>query len=337
LVDHDKGRVVKLIVQIPCLNEEQTLPATVAAIPRHILGFVNVELLVIDDGSTDRTAEVAKNLGVDHVISLRQNVGLARAFRIGLDRCLALGADVIVNTDADNQYSGADIATLVQPILAGSADVVVGDRQTGQIAHFSRSKKLLQRFGSKVVRLFSGVNVPDAVSGFRAISREAAFRLNIVSSFSYTVEMLIQVGAKGMAVTSVPIHTNAKTRDSRLFSNPLRFIERSGTTLLRMYTMYRPLRVFTRLGLYLAFLGLLPMIRFLYYFVVGQGSGKIQSLVIGSALLTIGFFIFTLGLVADLISQNRQLVEMTLEKVRRLEDALVNEQGRELKTRRARR
>jgi len=310
---------MKLIVQIPCLNEEQTLPMTIADIPRQIAGIDKVEILVIDDGSKDRTAEVARELGVDHILINRRNMGLARSFRRGLDCALALGADIIVNTDADNQYNGADITALVQPILAGTADVVLGDRQTHTIAHFSPAKKLLQRFGSYVVRKFSGVNVPDAVSGFRAISRDAAFRLNIVSPFSYTIEMLIQVGAKGVAVTSVPIRTNPKTRDSRLFSSMLHFIERSASTLVRMYTMYRPLRVFTLIGLAVALIGAIPIVRFVYFYFFVNGTGKIQSLIIGSALLTIGILTFLLGLVADLLSHNRQLIEMTLEKVRRLE------------------
>ena len=310
---------MKLIVQIPCLNEEQTLPMTIADIPRQIAGIDKIEILVIDDGSKDRTAEVARELGVDHILINRRNMGLARSFRRGLDCALALGADIIVNTDADNQYNGADITALVQPILAGTADVVLGDRQTHTIAHFSPAKKLLQRFGSYVVRKFSGVNVPDAVSGFRAISRDAAFRLNIVSPFSYTIEMLIQVGAKGVAVTSVPIRTNPKTRDSRLFSSMLHFIERSASTLVRMYTMYRPLRVFTLIGLAVALIGAIPIVRFVYFYFFVNGTGKIQSLIIGSALLTIGILTFLLGLVADLLSHNRQLIEMTLEKVRRLE------------------
>ena len=312
---------MKLIVQIPCFNEEATLPETVRDIPRRISGIDKVEILVIDDGSRDRTSEVARELGVDHVVRNKKNIGLARSFRVGLDRCIALGADIIVNTDADNQYCGADIAKLVQPILEGKVDVVVGDRQTSTIDHFSTRKKLLQRFGSLVVRRFSDVDVPDAVSGFRAISRDAAMRLNIVSPFSYTIEMLIQVGKKGMAFTSVPIRTNPKTRDSRLFKSVFQFIERSATTLLRMYSMYQPLRVFTVLGLIVAVIGLIPMLRFLYFYFFETGAGKIQSLVIGSALLTIGTLTFFLGLLADLLNHNRALIEMVLEKTRRLEAA----------------
>lgn len=312
---------MKLIVQIPCYNEEETLPATVADIPRRIPGVDKVEILIIDDGSRDRTVEVARRLGVDHILINRRNMGLARTFRRGLDACLALGADIIVNTDGDNQYCGADIPKLIQPILEGRADVVVGDRQTSEIGHFSARKKMLQTFGSSVVRTLSSVNVPDAVSGFRAISRAAAFQLNIVSPFSYTIEMLIQVGRKGIAFDSVPIRTNAKTRESRLFKSILGFIERSATTMVRMYSMYQPLRVFTAIGLIIAVCGSIPLIRFLYYYFFGSGEGKIQSLIIGSALLTIGALTFLLGLIADLLNHNRQLIEMTLEKVRRLEAA----------------
>jgi glycosyltransferase involved in cell wall biosynthesis len=311
---------MKLIVQIPCYNEEHTLPQTVADIPRQIPGIDTVEVLIIDDGSRDRTVEVAREIGVDHIVRNRRNMGLAHSFRRGLDACLAHGADIVVNTDGDNQYCGADIALLVQPILEGRADVVVGDRQTAAIDHFSPSKRMLQRFGSWVVRAFSGVNVPDAVSGFRAISREAAFRLNIVSPFSYTIEMLIQVGMKGMAFTSVPIRTNPKTRDSRLFSSVFKFIERSGSTLMRMYTMYRPLKVFTMIGLVMALIGAVPMLRFLYFYLFVNGTGKVQSLIIGSALLTIGALTFVLGIIADLLSQNRKLIEIMLEKVRHIEE-----------------
>lgn len=316
---------MKLIVQIPCHNEEATLPQTVADIPRIIAGIDQVEILIIDDGCTDRTVEVAREIGVDHIVQNKAQRGLAATFRAGIDACLHHGADIIVNTDGDNQYAGADIPRLIQPILDGTAEIVVGDRQTGTIDEFSPAKKSLQKVGSAIVRKFSGIDIPDAVSGFRAISRDAALRLNIVSPFSYTIEMLIQAGKKRMAVTSVPVGTNPKTRESRLFTSIPRFIERSVTTLVRMYTMYRPLRVFLLIGLVMSLTGLAPIMRFLFFYMTGDGDGHIQSLVIGGALLIMGLMTFLVGLVADLISHNRQLVEMTLEKVRRLELALPTE------------
>ena len=321
--------MTKLIIQIPCYNEEETLPQTVADLPRAIDGIDVIETMIVDDGSADRTIAVAQQIGVDHIIRNKQNIGLARTFRRGLDEALRRGADIIVNTDGDNQYYGADIAKLVQPILAGEADVVVGDRQTETIEHFSPGKKQLQKLGSFVVRQLSGVRVPDAVSGFRAISREAALRLNIVSPFSYTIEMLIQVGRKHIPYAHVPVRTNPKTRESRLFSSIGKFIERSGTTMVRMYAMYQPLRVFTLIGGIMLIIGLLPIIRFVILYLMGQGSGMIQSLVIGGALLVIGFITLLLGLVADLINYNRQLVEIMLEKIRRLELSQPGSEGSE--------
>lgn len=310
---------MKLIVQIPCFNEEATLPETVADIPRDIPGVDAVEILIVDDGSTDRTVEVAREIGVDHIIRNKSNRGLARSFRTGLDACLKLGADIIVNTDGDNQYCGADIPKLIAPILEGRADLVVGDRQTEKVEHFSAMKKWLQRLGSYAVRSLSEIDVPDAVSGFRAISREAAFQINIVSSFSYTVEMLIQAGKKHMAVTSVPIRTNPKTRESRLFKSIPKFIERSLTTMVRMYAMYQPLRVFFYIGMTLSVIGVLPILRFVYFYAIGEGGGHIQSLVLGGTLVIIGFIALLIGLVADLINFNRQLIEFSLEKIRRME------------------
>ncbi len=310
---------MKLIVQIPCYNEEHTLPHTVADIPRHIEGIDSVELLIIDDCSTDRTVEVAQELGVDHIIRNKKNQGLARTFRHGLDACLKAGADIIVNTDGDNQYAGQDIPKLIAPILAGTADLVIGDRETSKIQHFSGLKRFFQWFGSGVVRKLAGVWIPDAVSGFRAMSRDAAMNLNIVSSFSYTIEMCIQAGKKQMTIVSVPIRTNPKTRESRLFKSIPNFIERSLTTMVRMYAMYQPLRVFFYLGMVLSLIGVIPMVRFLYHYFTTGGAGHIQSLIIGGVFLIIGFITFMIGLVADLISFNRQLTEMTLEKVRRIE------------------
>ena len=310
---------MKLIVQIPCLNEQHTLPETVAGIPRDIMGVDKVEVLIIDDGSTDRTVEVAREIGVDHIVRHLNTKGLAPAFRTGIDACLRRGADIIVNTDGDNQYYGADIPALIEPILRGEADIVVGDRQTHSVAHFSTFKKLLQKYGSAVVRRVSRTTVPDAVSGFRAISREAALQLNIVSPFSYTIEMLIQAGRKKMAVAAVPVRTNAKTRNSRLFKSIPQFLERSLTTMVRMYSMYRPLKFFVAIGALITIIGALPVIRFLYLYAIGQGEGHVQSLVLAGALLVIGLMTFLIGLVADLIGFNRQLMEMTLEKVRRIE------------------
>ncbi|MBM3492091.1 MAG: glycosyltransferase family 2 protein [Alphaproteobacteria bacterium] len=310
---------MKLIVQIPCFNEEHTLPQTVADIPRAIPGIDRVEVMIVDDGSTDRTIEIAHAIGVDHVVRHRNNRGLERTFRTGLDAALKLGADIIVNTDGDNQYFGQDIPKLIQPIMEGKADIVVGDRQTHLIPHFSPVKKLLQKLGSATVRYLSGTQVPDTVSGFRAIRRDAALKLNIVSPFSYTVEMLIQAGKKHMAVAAVPIRTNAKTRPSRLFKSNLGFIARSLTTMLRMYAMYQPARVFLALGLGFGLLGALPIFRFLVLWALGQGDGHIQSLVLGGALFVVGIFTFLAGLLSDLMSHNRQLLEMTLERVRRPE------------------
>ncbi len=310
---------MKLIVQIPCYNEEHTLPATFNDIPKEIEGVDTVEIMIIDDGSTDKTIEVAEKLGVDHIVVNKNNRGLARTFRKGMDECLKRGADIIVNTDGDNQYAGWDIPKLIQPILDGKADVVVGDRKTSQIAHFSPVKKFLQRLGSFVVRQLSGVSVPDAVSGFRAYSREASLQMNIVSPFSYTIEALIQAGKKHMAVASVPVETNDKTRESRLFTSIPKFIERQLTTIVRMYAMYQPLRVFFFIGLVLSVAGAIPILRFLYFYFTGDGSGHIQSLILGGTLTILGFISFLIALVADLINFNRLLIEQTLEKVRRIE------------------
>jgi len=310
---------MKLIVQIPCYNEEETLPLTVADIPRQIDGIDKVEILVIDDGSTDRTVERAKTAGVDHIFSNTINQGLARTFRRGLDECLRLGADIIVNTDGDNQYAGKDIPKLIQPILDHTAEIVIGDRQTSKISHFSPIKKFLQWLGSGVVRKLSGVRVPDAVSGFRAISRKAAIRLNIVSTFSYTIEMLIQAGNKQMAVTHVPVDINPVTRESRLFRSIPKFIGFQLTNMIRMYAMYRALKVFFYIGTALSVCGILPILRFLFFYLKGAGEGHIQSVILGGALLSMGFISFLVGLVADLISNNRQLVEMTLERVKQVE------------------
>jgi glycosyltransferase involved in cell wall biosynthesis len=313
---------MKVIVQIPCFNEERTLPQVIADIPRRIEGVDQVEILVVDDGSTDATAEVARRCGADHLVRHTINQGLARAFRSGLDAALLLGADVIVNTDADNQYAGSAIPDLIRPILEGKADVVVGDRRPATLAHFSPLKRCLQRLGSFVVRRLSGTQVPDAVSGFRAISRTAALRLNVLSSFSYTIEMLIQAGKERMAVTSVPVPVNPQTRESRLFRSVPQFLGHSVVTTVRTYTRYKPLRVFTYLGGTLAVLGALPVARFLYYYAMGQGNGHIQSVVLGGVLLTLGFVSLLVGVVADLISFNRMLLEILLTKIRAMESDL---------------
>jgi glycosyltransferase involved in cell wall biosynthesis len=310
---------MKLVIQIPCYNEEQSLPLTLSEIPREIPGLDTVEILVIDDGSTDQTSRVATEAGAHHVIRHVRNQGLAKAFRTGLDACLGLGADIIVNTDADNQYAGSAIPELIRPILEGRADIVVGDRQTDQVSHFSSSRKRLQKVGSFVVRLLSGLEVPDAVSGFRALSRAAALQLNIVSSFSYTIEMLIQAGKKRIAVAWVLVPVNPKTRESRLFRSLSYFLLQSLATMVRTYTMYKPLRVFTFLGGTLVVIGALPVARFLFFYLQGQGGGHVQSLVLGGVLLVFGFVSLLVGVVADLIAFNRTLIEILLEKVRRLE------------------
>lgn len=310
---------MKLIVQIPCLNEEETLAATLIDIPRKLPGIDEIEILIIDDGSTDRTVDVARRFGVQHIVRNLHNVGLAKTFARGLEECLRRGADIIVNTDGDNQYRGADIAKLVQPIVEGRADIVVGDRETRRIGHFSPTKKVLQRLGSRVMSKLTGLDLPDAVSGFRAFSREAALKTNIVSPFSYTLETIIQAGFKKLKILSVPVGTNGKTRDSRLFTSMPGFITRQLKTLVLMYVMYRPLRAFCAIGLVLAAIGTAPIARFLYFYATGDGSGHLQSLVLGGALVIMSFIAFTVGLLADVVSRNRQLLEIMLEKMRRME------------------
>lgn len=318
---------MKLIVQIPCYNEEQTLPETVLDIPKEIEGIDQVEILIIDDGSTDKTIEVAKRIGVDHIVENSKNCGLARTFQVGMDACLRLGADIIVNTDGDNQYQGKDIPKLIAPILNDNADIVIGDRQTDKVPHFSTTKKKIQKLGSFVVRILSETEVPDAVSGFRAFKREAAMQMNIVSPFSYTIETIIQAGRKHLAVTSVPIGTNPKTRDSRLFKSIPNFIERSVSTMIRMYTMYQPLRVFFYIGTFLTIMGLIPSFRFLYYYFTGNGGGHIQSLIFGAIMLLVGFQVFMIGIVADVIGFNRKLIEEALLKIKHIElDLLIKKE-----------
>jgi glycosyltransferase involved in cell wall biosynthesis len=311
---------MKLIVQIPCLNEEATLPATIADLPRRIEGIDEIELLVVDDGSTDRTVEVARRNGVDHIVRLTNNKGLAAGFQAGLDACLKLGADVVVNTDADNQYRGADIPKLVAPILAGEADMVVGDRQTSQIEHFSGAKKTLQRLGSWVVRRLSGTEISDTTSGFRAYNREAALGLLVVDSFTYTLESLIQAGKMLVAVDQVEIATNPQTRESRLFASTGGYVRRNALSILRIYARYEPLRVFATAGLLVAVLALAAWMPFLLDWILnGDSTGHIQSLILGAVLFIAAVQLVALGVIGDLLAGQRVMTQRVFERVRRVE------------------
>ncbi len=310
---------MKVIIQIPCFNEAAQLPATLRDLPQAIPGVDTLEWLIIDDGSTDETIEVARRLGVDHIVRFTNHKGLAAAFQAGLDACLKLGADVIVNTDADNQYSGADIPKLVQPILAGKADMVIGDRQVAMVDDFSRSKKGLQRLGSAVVRGFSTTSVPDVTSGFRAYSREAALQVQVVSKFTYALETIIQAGKMFVAIDSVPIATNPKTRDSRLFTSTWEYVRRNGLSILRVYTMYEPLRVFMIAAAAAALVGAAIWARFIYYFATGDGHGHVQSLLLGATMLIIAVQLAALGVLADVLAAIRVLLQRSLERIQRLE------------------
>jgi len=308
---------MKLIIQIPCYNEEKTLPITLRDLPKRIDGVDEIEILVIDDGSTDKTSLVARELGVHHIVRLTQNQGLARAFKVGLDACLRLGADVIVNTDGDNQYRGADIAKLVRPILEGEADIVIGARPIKDISHFSPLKKALQKAGSYMVSRLAGIEMPDVTSGFRAFSRDAALRLNVISSFTYTIETIIQAGKKNIPITWVPIRTNAPLRPSRLFRGIPDYLRRAVPSMLRIYGIYEPLKTFLILGLLLFIAGSAIGVRFLYFYFTGRGGGHIQSLILAAVLVLMGFQTGVMGLVADLIGANRRLIEDLLYYLRR--------------------
>jgi glycosyltransferase involved in cell wall biosynthesis len=310
---------MKLIIQIPCFNEEQTLPATLRDLPREIPGVDVVEWLIIDDGSTDRTVEVARAGGVDHVVRLTNNRGLAAGFQAGLDAALKLGADLIVNTDADNQYVAADIPKLVAPILEGRADMVVGDRETDQIEHFSPVKKVLQRWGSAVVRRASDTGVADTTSGFRAYNREAALQIQVVSKFTYTLESIIQAGKMLVAVDHVPIRTNPKTRESRLFPSTASYVRRNGVSIFRIYALYEPLRLFLIAAALVALVGVVIWGRFIYFFIDGQGGGHIQSLILGSTLFIVAVQFVALGVLGDILAGSRVLQQRILERVRRVE------------------
>ncbi len=311
---------MKLIIQIPCFNEEGQLPLTLSRLPREVPGFDTVEWLVIDDGSTDRTIDVAREQGVDHIVRLTNHKGLAAGFQAGLDAGLKLGADVIVNTDADNQYEGSDIPKLVEPILRGQADMVVGDRQVETIEHFSALKKLLQRLGSWVVRQASSTAIPDTTSGFRAYNREAALQMQAVSSkFTYTLETIIQAGKLLVAVDHVPIHTNPKTRESRLFPSMAAYVRRNALSIFRIYSQYEPLKVFWGGALVMGTAALAVFIRFVIYFIEGQGKGHVQSLIAGAVLFNAAMLLGSLGVIGDLLDAQRTLSQRTFERVRRIE------------------
>lgn len=309
---------MKLVVQIPCLNEEATLPLVLESIPKKIDGISEIIILVIDDGSTDKTVQVAKAHGVKHFVHHVRNQGLGRSFHDGVQAALALGADIVVNTDGDNQYPQARIGSLVQPIIDGQADIVIGDRQTHQIAHFSPLKKLLQRLGSAVVNRAAGTKLPDAVSGFRAYSRESLLRLNTITRFSYCTETIIQAGNKGLHIESVRIDTNPKLRESRLFKSTWEHVRKSAITIIRAYVMYKPYMIFGWLGGLLFALGLVPFVRFVYLSIEEGGTGgHIQSLLMGAVLLVGAFLCLALNIIADLIRINRILIEDNLEQTKR--------------------
>ena len=311
---------MKLIIQIPCLNEEETLPQTIADLPREVPGIDEVELLVIDDGSTDRTVEVARECGVEHVVRLTNNKGLAAGFQAGLDACLKLGADIVVNTDADNQYQGADVAKLVAPIVAGEADMVVGDRRVSEIDHFSGPKKGLQRLGSWVVRRLSGTEVTDATSGFRAYNREAALQMVAVSKFTYTLETIIQAGKMLVAVDEVEVGTNPQTRESRLFASTGSYVRRNAPAILRIYARYEPLRAFATAGAVVLLLALCAWLPFLIDAIFnGDSTGHVQSLILGAVLFIAAVQLFALGVIGDLLAGQRVMTQRVFERVRRVE------------------
>lgn len=312
---------MKLIIQIPCLNEARTLPATMADLPRSVAGFDAVEILVIDDGSRDGTADIARACGAHHIVRLRRNKGLAAAFMAGIDAALKQGAEVIVNTDADNQYAARDIPKLIAPLLRGEADIVIGDRNIADLEHMSWRKRQLQRLGSWVVRQVSNTSVPDTTSGFRAYTREAALRMTIVSEFSYTLETIIQAGKKRMAIAHVPIATNPRTRESRLFDSVFSYIKQSGATIVRIYAMYEPLKIFTYIGLVIFAAGLVLPAQFVYTELTETryGPRNLQGLILSAVLMIVGFQVLLIGLLADVISANRKLLEDLVYRVRSLE------------------
>jgi glycosyltransferase involved in cell wall biosynthesis len=316
---------VKLIIQIPCYNEAESLPLTVAELPRHVPGIHCIETLVIDDGSTDGTGAVAESLGTNHVIRHSKNLGLAQAFQTGLDACLRLDADIIVNTDADNQYPGEYIPELVAPILHGQADIVIANRQTDDIEHFSPVKKLLQKLGSWTVRTVSGTDVPDAPSGFRAYSRDCALRLNILTRFSYTLDTIIQAGKMGLTVVSIPVQTNPPIRPSRLQRSIWHFIKAQAGTIVRLYAFYEPLRTFSYIALPFLLSGTGLWLRFFYAYINGRPNQFIQSVTIGTGLLLVGLLIFLFGVQADITSKHRQLTQETLYRLKKLELAQTRE------------
>lgn len=306
---------MKLIIQIPCYNEAETLEIALNALPKHIDGIDEIEYLIINDGSKDNTVEVARQWGVNYVVNFRRNKGLAKGFMAGLDACLRNGADIIVNTDADNQYCADDIEKLVRPIIEGKTDIVIGERPIDQTEHFSPLKKKLQHFGSWVVRVASKTDIPDAPSGFRAYSRDAAIQMNVTNEYTYTMETIVQAGRNKIAMTSVPIRTNEELRPSRLFSSMFGYVKKSMLTILRAFMMYKPLRFFTIIAAIPFIIGMALGIRFLVYFFMGAGNGHIQSLILSSTLMMLGFMTFVIGLQADIIAANRKLLEDIRYKV----------------------
>jgi glycosyltransferase involved in cell wall biosynthesis len=310
---------MKVVVQVPCLNEEETLPLVLSSIPKKIEGVDSVEVLIIDDGSTDKTVEVAKKYGVKHFVFHSQRMGLARSFRDGVDYALSIGADIVVNTDGDNQYPQERIADLVKPILEGKAEIVIGDRQTHTIEHFSPIKKFFQHMGSTVVNKAAGTDLPDAASGFRAYSRSSLLRINIITQFSYCMETIIQAGNKHIPIASIKIKTNPKTRESRLFKSMWQHMYKSGSAIVRSFIMYRPYAIFINLGLVLLVAGLIPFIRYAVLFFSDSQGNHIQSLLLGSVLLLASMIAFALSIIADLIRTNRVLLEDQLERIKEIQ------------------
>lgn len=307
---------MKLVIQIPCLNEEESLPITLSALPKHIDGIDEIKVLIVNDGSTDRTIEVAKKHGISDFVNFTHNKGLAKAFNAGLNKALEMGADIIVNTDADNQYNASDIEKLVRPIIDGNADIVIGSRPVNKISHFSIIKKMLQNFGSFVMRCVSSTSVKDAPSGFRAFSRNAAIQMNIFDNYTYTLETIIQAKAKGLVIENVEIDVNPELRRSRLFSNMFVYIRRSIFTMLRMFIVYRPFRFFITVGILFLLAGLIPGVRFVWYFLTGDGQGHIQSLILAAILLLTGVQVSLIAVLSELIAINRKLLEDIQSRVK---------------------